>query len=75
MLFGQWIWYNEHVQGKPRHNDYENKQIQLVVNHTGEEEDSIDLGNVFHNMKLKKRLFAWVLVLCLTVGVCAPLLL
>ena len=25
-----------------------NRQIQLVVNHTGEE-DTIDLGNVFHN--------------------------
>lgn len=51
-----------------------NRQIQLVVNHT-EEEDSIDLGNVIHNMKLKKRVFAWVLVLCLAVGICAPLLL
>ena len=52
-----------------------NRQIQLVVNHTGEDEDTIDLGNVFHNMKLKKRIFAWVLVLCLVVGICAPLLL
>ena len=52
-----------------------NRQIQLVVNQNGDDEDSIDLGNVFHNMKLRKRLFAWVLVLCLTVGVCAPLLL
>lgn len=50
------------------------RQIQLVVNH-GDEDSTIDLGNVFHNMKLKKRLFAWVLVLCLVVGVCAPLLL
>ena len=52
----------------------QNKQIQLVLNNTGEE-DSIDLGNVFRNMKQKKRLFAWVLVLCLAVGICAPLLL
>ena len=37
----------------------QNKQIQLVLNNTGEE-DSIDLGNVFRNMKQKKRLFAWV---------------
>lgn len=51
------------------------RQIQLVVNRAGESDASIDLGNVFHNMKVKKRLFAWVLVLCLTVGVCAPLLL
>ena len=52
-----------------------NRQIQLVVNHTGEDEDAIDLGNVFHNMKVRRRLFAWVLVLCLVVGLCAPLLL
>ena len=52
-----------------------NRQIQLVVNRIGEDEATIDLGNVFHNMKIRKRLFAWVLVLCLTVGLCAPLLL
>ena len=51
-----------------------NRQIQLVVNNTGEEE-SINLGNVFHNMKMRKRLFSWVLVLCLMIGICAPLLL
>ncbi len=51
-----------------------NRQIQLVVN-SSEDEGTIDLGNVFHNMKLKKRIFAWVLVLCLVAGVCAPLLL
>ena len=50
------------------------RQIQLVVN-SNQEDGTIDLGNVFHNMKLKKRIFAWVLVLCLVAGVCAPLLL
>lgn len=50
-------------------------QIQVVVNSTGEEEDTIDLGRVFHTMKLKWRIYAWVLVLCLTVGACAPLVL
>lgn len=50
------------------------RQIQLVVNRN-EGGDTIDLGNVFHNMKLKKRVFAWVLVLCLVLGVCTPLLL
>lgn len=50
------------------------RQIQLVVNNS-QDEGTIDLGNVFHNMKLKKRIFAWVLVLCLVAGVCAPLLL
>lgn len=55
----------------PKEND---RQIQLVVNNS-QEEHTIDLGNVIHNMKLRRRLFAWVLVLCLTVGICAPLLL
>ncbi len=49
-------------------------QINLVVNHTGEDEATIDLGRVFHNMKVKRRIYAWVLVLCLVVGICAPLL-
>lgn len=50
------------------------QQIQLVLNSPDTEEDSIDLGNVFRNMKQKRRIFAWVLVLCLLVGICAPLL-
>ena len=51
------------------------RQIQLVVNNPGEEEDTIDLGNVFRNFKQKKRLYAWVLLLCMLVGFSAPLLL
>ncbi len=50
-------------------------KIQLVMNSSDSEETTIDLGRVFHNMKLKSRIFSWVLVLCLVVGVCAPLLL
>ena len=57
---------------QPLEND---RQIQLVVNRPDTDETTIDLGNVFQNMKNRRRLFAWVLVLCLTVGVCAPLLL
>ena len=49
-------------------------RIQLVVNQPDSEEDTIDLGRVFHNVKVKSRLFAWVLVLCMLVGICAPLL-
>lgn len=52
-----------------------NSQINLVVSNTDQEEDAIDLGNVLHNMKVKSRVFAWVLILCLLVGICAPLLL
>ena len=50
------------------------RQIHLMVN-SADDENTIDLGNVFHNMKLKKRIFSWVLVLCLVAGICAPLLL
>ena len=51
------------------------RQINLVVNRPDSDETTIDLGNVLLNMKARRRLFAWVLVLCLVVGVCAPLLL
>ena len=50
-------------------------QINVVVNAPGDGDDAIDLSNVFHNAKLKSRVFAWVLVLCMVVGVAAPLLL
>ena len=53
----------------------ENSQIQLVVNRPESDETTIDLGRVFHNMKVKSRIFAWVLVLCLVVGIAAPILL
>ena len=51
-----------------------NKQIQLIMNRSGIEETTINLGNVFHNMNLKRRIYAWILVLCLVIGVFAPLL-
>lgn len=51
------------------------RQIQLVVNRPESTEAGIDLGNIIRNMKLKKRVYAWLLVLCLVVGVCAPLVL
>lgn len=50
-------------------------QINVVVNASDSGEDTINLGNVFHNAKLKSRIFAWVLVLCMVVGLAAPLLL
>lgn len=53
----------------------QDRPIQLMVNRPQGNEVTIDLGNVFRNMKAKKRIYAWVLVLCMLVGVCAPLLL
>ena len=52
-----------------------NKQIQLVVNRPETNDTTIDLGNVFHNMKLKSRVFAWLLILLLVIGISSPLLL
>ena len=51
------------------------RQIQLVVNRPETDETTIDLGNVFYNMKRLRYIFAWLLVLCLLVGICIPLLL
>ena len=50
------------------------RQIQLVVNRPDSNATTIDLGMVIYHMKRRRRLFAWVLVLCLLVGITAPLL-
>ena len=39
-------------------------QISVVVN-SQNEDDAIDLGRVFHNMRIRRRIYAWVLLLCL----------
>lgn len=48
-------------------------QIKVVVNRQGED-DVIDLMRVFHNMKVKGRVYAWVLILLFVIGACIPLL-
>ena len=60
---------------KELHPQNQDHQIQLVVNRSDSDESTIDLGNVILNIKNRRRLFAWVLILCLTIGICAPLLL
>ena len=50
------------------------RQIQVMLNQPEDNEETIDLGRVFRNFKQKRRLYAWVLILCMTVGVCTPLL-
>lgn len=52
-----------------------NAQINVMLNTPDYTDYEIDLGRVFHNMKQMRRVYAWVIVLCLLVGVCAPLLL
>ena len=51
------------------------RQINLVVTPPAANDVvEIDLRRVFHNMKTRLRVYAWVMVLLLVAGVCAPLL-
>ena len=52
----------------------QNRQIQLVINQPSEEEDVIDFGNVFQNMKRKAGFFVPLLMLFLVIGLSVPLL-
>ena len=50
-------------------------RIELVVNRPPDEGGrEIDLARVFRNMKLKLRVFAWVILFCFALGLCVPLL-
>ena len=50
-------------------------RINVTVNRApGAADDVIELSHVFHNMKEKSRIYAWLIVLCMLVGLCAPLL-
>ena len=49
-------------------------RIQLVVNNKGDNEKTIDLGRILHNAKLGARIFSWVLVFCILLGISIPLL-
>ena len=51
-------------------------RINVTVNR-GEDaaNNVIELNRVFHNMGLSRRIYAWLLVLCMLVGLCVPLLL
>ena len=46
-------------------------QINVVVNRPDGDEGGIDLLRVFHVMKRKRRVYAWVLILCVVLGLCA----
>ena len=45
-------------------------QINLVVNHPAEEEITIDLVQVFRNMKERAHIYIWVTLLFMVLGVC-----
>ena len=49
-------------------------QINVVVNNPNSDDGEIDLSRVLHNANLKRRIYAWVLLLCLAVGISGSLL-
>ena len=49
-------------------------QISVILSPETNQEQTIDLVNVFHNMKAWKHFFAWVLLFCVLLGVSASLL-
>ena len=49
-------------------------QINVVLTPDMNQGNTIDLVNVFHNMKLRRRFFAWVLLFCMLLGISASLL-
>lgn len=53
--------------------DNGNGQINVMVKQAYDDDMTIDLIQVFYNMKTRARLFAWVLILFMLVGMSAPL--
>ena len=49
-------------------------QINVVLSPDMNGTSTVDFVNVFHNMKVRRRFFAWVLLLCMVMGVSAMLL-
>ena len=63
-------------QELPRENNIsldKDTQINLVVNNM-DEEDEIDMGRVFHNMKVNRHFYGAILALCIVIGASVPLL-
>lgn len=64
------------IQNKEKPLNIENdSRINVVVNRQNEVDNAIDLMKVFYDMKVRGRVFVWILILCMAAGVCAPLLL
>ena len=43
-------------------------QINVIVNSADAADDTINLGRIIQNFKAKKRIYVWVLLLCLAAG-------
>ncbi len=50
-------------------------RINLIVSNSDNvNEDAIVIGQVFHNMKMRVRVFIWIAILCIIAGILYPLL-
>ncbi len=53
----------------------DNRKVEVVVKQDNyQEEAELDLVQVFVNMGKKKRIYAWIIILCMLVGFAAPML-
>ena len=53
----------------------EGSTVEVIVkNEHANEETEIDLVRVFENMGRKRRIYAWVMIVCMLIGIAAPLL-
>ena len=53
----------------------EGSTVEVIVkNEHANEETEIDLVRVFENMGKKRRIYAWVMIVCMLIGIAAPLL-
>ena len=63
---------NEHEQEKLVTID-KGAQISVMLNGLDSDAAEISLINIIRSMKQRRRVYAWVLALCILVGLCAPL--
>ena len=61
---------NERGNDKSAHIDKDTR-INLVLNNPRGSDDYVDLGHVYQNFKRLRKIYAWVLLLCLVAGICA----
>lgn len=71
-LEGMWLGTNEHEQEKLVTID-KGAQISVMLNGLDSDAAEISLINIIRSMKQRRRVYAWVLALCILVGLCAPL--
>ena len=64
---------NDRENDRPMRID-KDAQINVVLNNPAATNGVIDLGRIIENFKQKKRIYAWVTLLCFAAGICVPML-